>query len=107
MTRIRGENHDLNKKIRDQSRRLEKITDHSYKGLSTKSAVRHRELEYMTKRDFRAFHHKLRDSFEVIFSCFRDAFRRDAKIVQNLLESHMHPSGKAIMVNKDTHQELK
>ena len=107
MAKIRGENHELHKKIRDQSRRLEKVTDHSYRGLSLKSAVRHRELEYMSKRDFRNFYHKLQETFEIVFKCFKDAFKRDAKIVQNLLESHLHPSGKAVMVNKDTHQELK
>jgi hypothetical protein len=81
LSKLKNENNHLNKKIRDQTRRLDKISDHSFKGHLYKSAVRHRELEYMTKRDFRAFHHKLRESFEVLFGCFQDAFKRDAKIV--------------------------
>ena len=107
MTKIRGENADLRKRLKDQSRLMGKIEHHSFKGHLYKSAVRHRELEYLTKREFYQFYMKLRDSFEMILNCLKDAFKRDAKIVQNLLESHMHPSGKAIMVNKDCHAALK
>ena len=64
-------------------------------------------MDYVNKRDFHTFHTNLRDSFEIILNLLREAFKRDAKIADNLLQSQFHPSGNAIMVAKAAHLELK
>ena len=51
------------------------------KGHKYKTNVRYRELEYLTKRDFYGFYRKLRESIEILFLSFKDAFKRDAYIV--------------------------
>ena len=97
--KIEIDNLKLSKKISDQTRLIEKVTTNSFKYHKDKSAIRHRELEYYTKRDFFKFMRKLRDSFEVIFKALKDAFKRDVKIAENLFESHFHPSGKGLTVS--------
>jgi hypothetical protein len=37
----------------------------------------------------------------------KDAFKRDCKIVQNLLETHKHPSGFGLNVRNSTNDDLK
>ena len=50
---------------------------------------------------------KLRESFEIIITLLRDAFRRDQKIANNLFETHFHPSGKGLTVATQCHHDLK
>ena len=86
---------------------FEKIRLNSLRTHSGKAAVRHRELEYYTKRDFFQFMRKLRESFEIIIQQLKEAFRRDQKIANNLFEAHFHPSGKGLTVATQCHQDLK
>jgi septal ring factor EnvC (AmiA/AmiB activator) len=97
--RLDVENAKINKKLADQARLFEKISTTSFKYHRDKAAVRHRELEYFTKRDFFKFMKKLRESLELIFKALKDAFKRDVKIAENLFETHFHPSGKGLTVS--------
>ena len=101
------ENAKIMKKLSDQSRLFDKISETSFKYHKDKAAVRHRELEYMTKRDFYKFVKKLRDSMEMVFRCLKDGFKRDVQIANNLFESHFHPSGKGLTVSTQCHHDLK
>ena len=69
--------------------------------------MKFREIEYHTRRDFYIFHKKLRATFELVFKLLKDAFKRDSKIVQNLLETHKHPSGFGLNVRNQTNDDLK
>ena len=75
--KLETENAKILKKLNDQTRLFDKISETSFKYHKDKTAIRHRELEYMTKRDFYKFVHKLRDSMEMIFRCLKDGFKRD------------------------------
>ena len=66
---------------------LEKIRHNSHRNHSTRSASKHREMDYVSKRNFGTFLGQLKESFDLVFSMLDDAFRRDTKIAQNLLES--------------------
>lgn len=105
--KLESENQKILKKLSDQSRLFEKISETSFKYHKDKTAVRHRELEYLAKRDFYKFVHKLRDSMEMVFQCLKDGFKRDVAIANNLFESHFHPSGKGLTVSTQCHHDLK
>lgn len=98
MLKLNHESANLKKKVVDQTRLVEKVRLNSFQWTRDKAAVRHRELEYFTKRDFTAFQVKLRDSFEILIKMSKEAFKRDSKIATNLMESHLHPSGKGLLV---------
>lgn len=107
MLKLNHENANLKKKVVDQTRLVEKVRLNSLQFHRDKAAVRHRELEYFTKRDFTAFQVKLRDSFEILIKMSKEAFKRDAKIAMNLMESHLHPSGKGLLVRTEVHTDIK
>ena len=81
MGRLQNENRGLYKKLKDNKRHVDKIADNNLLFHKEKSAVRHRELEYLTKREFREFHAKLREAIEMLIKMEKEAFKRDAKIV--------------------------
>jgi len=84
---IHQEHQKLKKLFTENNAILKKIRDNSFKFHCEKSAIRFKEIEYHSRRDFYAFHRKLRDTFEIIFKMLKDAFKRDAIIVNNLYES--------------------
>ena len=105
--KMQSENSKLKSKQKDLSKVMDKLRDTQLKHLQEKAAVKHRELEYYSKNDFLSFHRKLRTSFDNIIKMCRDAFRRDARIVANLADSHIHPSGRGLIVKTETHADIK
>ena len=103
LTKVHQECSSIKSKLKLQNRVFEKIRLNSLRTHSVKAAVRHRELEYYTKRDFFQFMRKLRESFEIVMQLLKEAFKRDQKIANNLFESHFHPSGKGLTVATQCH----
>lgn len=66
-----------------------------------------KETEYYTQENFRDFHRKLRVSLDEIMKFLKEGFQRDAKLSQNLYETHFHPSGLGVICKGSTHAFIK
>lgn len=97
----------MKKQFAANNQLLLKIRDNSFKFQCERSTIRFKELEYHTRRDFYDFHRKLRETFDIVFRMFRDAFKRDTFLANNLYQTQIHPSGQGLYTRTDTHNDLK
>ena len=69
----------------------------------SRSASKHRDTEYVSKRNFGTFLVSLKESLDNAYSRIDDGFARDVRIIHSVLESHFNVSGNCLTVKSETH----
>lgn len=107
ISKVASKYENIKQKIRDQTRLVDKIRNNSHKRYQSRSASKHRDKEYLGKNQFGSFLEKFHFTVDEMIRLLEDGYKRDNKLMHNLLESQKHPNGKYVTVKPEVHDGLK
>lgn len=88
-----GKYDKIKSRLMDNNRLLDKIRANSLRSHGSRSASKHREMEYLSIRKFGRFLTYLKKTIESLTLLDEGAYERDLKMIQLTLESQFHPAG--------------